>query len=122
MKLYFEERDSWRRWLEENHDAVNEVWLVFFKKHTGNPCVEYGEALCFGWIDSLIKRLDDERYARKFTRRADTTKSMSNLKRIQKLTESGKMTGIGLAKVPSDVQPPLPVPERSLAEPEFLNA
>jgi uncharacterized protein YdeI (YjbR/CyaY-like superfamily) len=63
--------EQWRKWLAEHHDSESEVWLVFHKRHTGRPTLAYhdaaDEALCFGWIDSLIKRLDDGRYARKFT-------------------------------------------------------
>src|SRR5580698_6477397 len=66
----FQARDSaaWREWLAGHHDSESEVWLVFHKQHTGQPCVAYSdaldEALCFGWVDNLVKRLDDERYAR----------------------------------------------------------
>ena len=60
-------------WLAKNHATVSEIWLVFHKVHTGKPTISYedavDEALCYGWVDSLIKRLDDNRYARKFTPR-----------------------------------------------------
>jgi uncharacterized protein YdeI (YjbR/CyaY-like superfamily) len=62
---------QWRAWLAKHHDSEAEAWLVFQKRHTGQPSIAYedavNEALCFGWIDSLIRRLDDARYARKFT-------------------------------------------------------
>jgi len=69
--------DQWRDWLDEHHASESEVWLVFYKRHTGVPSIDYkdalDEALCFGWVDSLVKRLDDRRYALKFTpRRADS--------------------------------------------------
>jgi uncharacterized protein YdeI (YjbR/CyaY-like superfamily) len=72
----------WRKWLVEHHDSESEVWLVFHKRHTGRESIVYedavDEALCFGWIDSLIKRLDDDRYARKFTpRKADNPHAYS---------------------------------------------
>ena len=55
--------EQWRKWLSDHHDSESEVWLVFHKRHTRRACVDYDEALdealCFGWIDSLIKRLDD---------------------------------------------------------------
>ena len=64
-------RREWRKWLEKNHASSSGIWLVFFKDHTGVKSISYqeslDEALCFGWIDSLIKRLDEDRYARKFT-------------------------------------------------------
>jgi uncharacterized protein YdeI (YjbR/CyaY-like superfamily) len=66
-------RRQWRSWLAKHHGSESAVWLVFHKRHTGRPSVGYDdaveEALCFGWVDSLIKRLDDARYARKFTPR-----------------------------------------------------
>jgi uncharacterized protein YdeI (YjbR/CyaY-like superfamily) len=71
-------RQQWRRWLEQNHASSSGVWLIFHKDRTRAKRFPYEdsvrEALCFGWIDSLIKRLDDERYARKFTPRKPTSK------------------------------------------------
>src|SRR5678815_1095392 len=69
--------ERWRDWLAKHHDSESEVWLVFHKQHTGIASIDYqdalDEALCFGWVDSLIKRLTDRRFARKFTpRRADS--------------------------------------------------
>jgi uncharacterized protein YdeI (YjbR/CyaY-like superfamily) len=125
MQLHFENREKWRRWLRKNHDAHKIVWLVFFKKHTGRKNITYAaaveEALCFGWIDSLIKKLDEDRYARKFTPRTDTGKwSALNLKRVKRLIASGRMTKIGLAKVPSDVQPQPSASGRPVDPPLFL--
>ena len=63
--------DQWRDWLTEHHASESEVWLIFHKRHTRVTSIDYkdalDEALCFGWVDSLVKRLDDRRYARKFT-------------------------------------------------------
>ena len=78
------------------------MWLQFFKTHTGKPRLKYEdaveEALCFGWIDSLVKRIDDDSYAQKFTpRRAGGAWSESNLKRLQKLVKENRMTEAGLA-------------------------
>ena len=71
--FYAPDRAAWRAWLAANGQAEREIWLIFYKKHTGTPCVSYDEAveeaLCFGWIDGLIKRLDDDRYAQRFTPR-----------------------------------------------------
>ena len=57
---------QWRKWLAEHHAPVSEVWLVFHKRHTGVESIAYNDArdesLCFGWVDSLVKRLDDRRY------------------------------------------------------------
>src|ERR671918_650136 len=93
---------QWRTWLEKHHRSESEVWLVFHKQHTGVSCVSYkdalDEALCFGWIDSLIKRIDDDRYARKFTPRQPTSKwSDINRKRWEELKAAGLLTSAGLA-------------------------
>ena len=71
--LKVQDRDQWRSWLADHHQSVSVIWLVFWKKHTGRTCISYddsvAEALCFGWVDSLVKRIDDDCYARKFTPR-----------------------------------------------------
>jgi len=113
MQLQFEQREDWRSWLERHHAEVTEVWLVFPKKHTGRATVSYEdaveEALCFGWIDSLIKRIDDDRYARKFTPRTNTRRwSASNLRRMERLKAAGLMTPAGLAKIAPDVRAEAP--------------
>jgi uncharacterized protein YdeI (YjbR/CyaY-like superfamily) len=98
---------DWRRWLAEHHDSASEVWLVFHKQHIGVASIDYkdalDEALCFGWVDSLIKRLDDKRYARKFTpRRADSRWSDINRKRYAVLKASGRLTPAGIDRPPTD--------------------
>jgi uncharacterized protein YdeI (YjbR/CyaY-like superfamily) len=102
--LYVTNRTEWRNWLEKNHNKEKEIWLVYYKTHTGRPTISYDEsveeALCFGWIDSIIKRIDDKMYARKFTPRTNTTKwSETNKERIKKLINQGRMTEIGLSKI-----------------------
>ena len=97
-------RAEWRAWLAANHDKEAEVWLVYYKKKTGKTSVEYGasveEALCYGWIDSIIKKLDDTKYVRKFTPRRESSKwSPSNKKRVERLIRKGLMTEYGLQKV-----------------------
>jgi uncharacterized protein YdeI (YjbR/CyaY-like superfamily) len=107
---------QWRKWLAEHYDRESEVWLVFYKRHTGRTCIAYNdaveEALCFGWIDSLIKRLDDNRYARKFTpRKPDSKWSTINRKRYAALQKSGRLTPAGVARPPTDRDgdaPPMP--------------
>jgi uncharacterized protein YdeI (YjbR/CyaY-like superfamily) len=96
--------DQWRKWLKQNHRKVDEVWLVFYKKGAGEQSLDYNsaldEALCYGWIDSLIKKIDESKYARKFTPRNETSKwSEINKKRVARLIEDGRMTAAGLAVV-----------------------
>ena len=97
-------RAEWRAWLAANHDKETEVWLIYFKKKTGKTSVEYGasveEALCYGWVDSIIKKLDDTKFARKFTPRKESSKwSPSNKKRVEQLMREGLMTEHGLQKM-----------------------
>jgi len=97
---------GWRAWLTKHHASSPGVWLIFYKNHTGIDSIPYEnsvrEALCFGWIDSLIKRLDEGRYARKFTPRNSGSKwSASNRKRWSELKAAGLLATAGLAAAPS---------------------
>jgi uncharacterized protein YdeI (YjbR/CyaY-like superfamily) len=99
--LYISERAEWRAWLEENHAREREVWLIYYKKHTDRPRIPYDdaveEALCFGWIDSTVRRLDNDRYLQKFTpRKSKSNWCESNVKRARKLIAEGLMTKAGL--------------------------
>ncbi len=101
-------RSDWRNWLAKNHNHEQEVWLVYFKPGSGKPGIDYEssveEALCFGWIDSLIQKIDEEKYARKFNpRRLDSQWSEMNRRRVAKVIREGRMTEVGLAKVTFDV-------------------
>src|SRR5215217_7041266 len=98
--LYVRDRAAWRAWLEDNHATEREVWLVYYKKHTKRPRVPYDhaveEALCFGWIDSIVRRLDDDSYLQKFTpRRNKSNWCESNVKRARRLITEGRMTKAG---------------------------
>jgi uncharacterized protein YdeI (YjbR/CyaY-like superfamily) len=93
-------RGAWRRWLEKNHGEAGEVWLVFYKRHTGKPTLSYNdaveEALCFGWIDGIKKSVDAERYMHRFTPRKPGSKwSESNKRRVARLVEAGLMAPAG---------------------------
>src|SRR5262245_30672678 len=106
-KLFVRTLDEWRHWLAKNHASVSEVWLIFYKRHTGVASIAYADALdeslCFGWVDSLVKRLDDRRYAIKFTpRRADSRWSAANRKRYAELKEGGRLKPAGMKRPPTD--------------------
>jgi uncharacterized protein YdeI (YjbR/CyaY-like superfamily) len=99
--------EQWRDWLTEHHSLESEVWLIFHKRHTGVASIEYkdarDEALCFGWVDSLVKRLDDRRHVIKFTpRRADSRWSAVNLKRYAELKAAGRLKPPGIERPPTD--------------------
>jgi uncharacterized protein YdeI (YjbR/CyaY-like superfamily) len=100
-------RRQWRAWLAKHHRSTPGVWLVFYKAHTGVKSMPYEdtvrEALCFGWVDSLVKRLDDNRYALKVTPRRPTSKwSDLNRRRWKELKAAGLLTPAGLAAAPTD--------------------
>ncbi len=102
--LDFKDRAAWREWLQQRNSAASEAWLVIQKKHSRLPglCLAEAveEALCFGWIDGQLRRLDDERYLLRFSpRRADSIWSVINIRRVEKLTRAGRMTEAGLKKV-----------------------
>ena len=99
--LYVKDRRAWRAWLRRNHTNEREVWLVYPRKSTGKKRIPYNdaveEALCFGWIDSNLKGLDDERFAQRFTpRRRDARLSAMNRERVERLIAGRKMTKAGL--------------------------
>jgi uncharacterized protein YdeI (YjbR/CyaY-like superfamily) len=97
---------EWRQWLAQHHTSSPGIWLIRHKEHTGVESMPYEdvvcEALCFGWVDSLIKRLDDNRYAIKVTPRKPTSKwSELNRKRWQQLKAAGRLAAPGLAAAPT---------------------
>lgn len=103
-ELHVTTREEWRAWLEENHSCKKEIWLIYYKKHTGKHTIPYDdavkEALCFGWIDSIVRRIDEARYARKFTPRKDKSVwSELNKKRAEMMIRCGRMTEAGLTKI-----------------------
>jgi uncharacterized protein YdeI (YjbR/CyaY-like superfamily) len=94
--LYVTQREAWRKWLDENYQSEPEIWLVGYRKQAGMPNLPYNaaveEALCFGWIDSIRKNLDSERYAQRFSpRKRSTPYSQTNKERLKKLIEQGKV-------------------------------
>ncbi len=103
---------AWRRWLEVNHAAVPETWVVFYRKpaqRPGRPTLTYGEAveqaICFGWIDGLKRRLDDERYTHRFTpRKPDSRWSESNRERLARMRSAGLMAPPGEAAVEASIR------------------
>lgn len=100
----FKTAAAWREWLERNHAREKEIWLVYYKRGSGKTSVTYKEALqealCYGWIDSIVKRFDSERYMQKWTpRNADSIWSAANKEWVKKLVAEGRMAAPGMAKV-----------------------
>jgi uncharacterized protein YdeI (YjbR/CyaY-like superfamily) len=97
-------RGQWRKWLEKNHSASPGIWMIYYKKGTGKRKFDYAEAveeaLCFGWIDSIARKLDAERTMQKFTpRKPKSIWSKLNKHRIEKLIGQKLMTPAGLIKI-----------------------
>jgi uncharacterized protein YdeI (YjbR/CyaY-like superfamily) len=100
--IYFASPDQFRAWLEEHHDSATEVWLGYWKKHTGRPSLTWSqavdEALCFGWIDGVLRRVDDERHVQRFTPRKPTSNwSAVNIAKVEQLRAEGRMRPAGEA-------------------------
>lgn len=90
--MYFARRSEWRDWLKENFDKKTEIWLVYPKKSTGKMRIQYNdaveEALCFGWIDSTVKSLDEGHTMQRFTPRKPRSKySQANKERLRWLAD-----------------------------------
>jgi uncharacterized protein YdeI (YjbR/CyaY-like superfamily) len=107
--LYVTTREDWREWLEVNSQVMPEVWLVSYKKYIGRPSIPYNdaveEALCFGWIDSIRKRLDDDRNVQRFSpRKQGSSYSQTNKERLARLIEAGKVIP-SVLEVLGDVRP-----------------
>ena len=127
--LYVTNQDDWRVWLEKNYQTENEIWLVYYRRQTGKPRIPYNdaveEALCFGWIDSINKNLDEERNAQRFSpRKPNSEYSQTNKERLKRLIKQGKvipavqdsLAGIGLDKFeyPPDIMKALRENPRAL--------
>ena len=118
---------EWRAWLDANHETAGEVWVVYWKRSTGKPSIAWAEAveiaLRYGWIDGLVRGIDEERYMQRWTPRRPRSKwSKVNKETAIRLIASGEMTPMGLAAVEAakasgewerayTVQPPTPVPD-----------
>ncbi|MBM2814891.1 MAG: hypothetical protein HW421_1653 [Ignavibacteria bacterium] len=102
--LYVTDRSEWRQWLQEHCSDSHDIWLVYYNKKSGKPRIPYNdaveEALCFGWIDSIIKSLDSACAVQRFSPRKKNSKlSEANKERIRRLVREGKMTDYGLKAV-----------------------
>jgi uncharacterized protein YdeI (YjbR/CyaY-like superfamily) len=100
----FQKKTQWRTWLEKNHMVVKEVWLLHYKKSSGKQCLNHvdavEEALCFGWIDSTLKKIDDERFILKFSpRKPKSVWSKINKEKAEQLIAEGKMTAAGFQAI-----------------------
>ena len=127
-KLHVTTREAWRRWLREHHKRESEVLLVYNKAHTGRPRLPYQdaleEALCFGWIDAQVRRIDDDRYGQRWTpRRPGSRWSKINIALARRLIKEKRMTKAGLAAFEDGLtRPASGTPPRVDAVPDDLTA
>ncbi len=108
--LYVTNRTAWRSWLKSNGKNEKEIWLIYYKKASGKPRIPYNdaveEALCFGWIDSIVKTIDEYRFAQRFTpRRPTSVLSRMNKERVRKLIDNKRMTRAGLDAIAHTFDP-----------------
>jgi uncharacterized protein YdeI (YjbR/CyaY-like superfamily) len=94
--LYVSTPEAWRQWLQENYKTATEIWLIYPRKHTGQPRIPYNdaveEALCFGWIDSITRTIDEDHYSQRFTpRKPHSTYSQTNKERLRCLIAQEKV-------------------------------
>lgn len=101
-KLYIHTAEAWRAWLQKHHATAKDVWLIYPKAGSGKPRIPYNDAveqaLCFGWIDSTAKSIDEKKFAQRFTPRRDATNwSQHNIERMHRMIAKKMMTPAGLA-------------------------
>jgi len=99
--VYVKNRTEWRRWLAKHGKTAREIWLIYYKKNSGKPRIPYNDAvdaaLCYGWIDGILKPIDERKYAQRYSPRRKTSKlSDMNRERVRRLVKSGLMTKAGL--------------------------
>ena len=102
--LYFKNTKEWRKWLEKNHDKLKEIWLIHYKKSSNKKSLNHNEAveeaLCFGWIDSKLKKIDEERFILRYSpRKEKSVWSKINKETAERMIRLGKMTEAGLEKI-----------------------
>ena len=125
--LYVKNRKGWRAWLKKHHKTAPEIWLLYYKKGSGKPRISYDEAvleaLAFGWIDSTAKKIDEERFAQRFSPRRKTSQlSQMNKERVRELIAQKKMTKAGLAAIAHVYDPKTDKKEKFTMPPGILKA
>jgi hypothetical protein len=119
--LYATDRDAWRAWLAEHHRTAKEIWLVYPRKASGKPRIPYNdaveEALCFGWIDSTQKTLDDDHTAQRYSpRRQGIPYSQPNQERLRRMIAQDKVLPGVRENIGDLLEQPFEVPPDILRE------
>ncbi len=121
--LYVHTPAKWRAWLKKNHRTAREIWLVYYNKASGRPRLAYNDAvdqaLCFGWIDSTVKKLDRDRFCQRFTpRKPGSPCSEMNKARVHRLIREGKMAPAGLVALKGTLGHGTRITRRGLRHPK----
>ncbi len=113
--LHVTTRAAWRAWLKANYKSRTEIWLVYYRKGSGKPRLAYNaaveEALCFGWIDSIVRSIDTERFAQRFSvRKPGSGYSQANLERLRALVRRRRVVRDVLPTIPDLSQAEFKIP------------
>jgi uncharacterized protein YdeI (YjbR/CyaY-like superfamily) len=119
--LYVTNNIEWRDWLKKHYQSEKEVWLVYYKTHSGKPRIPYNdaveEALCFGWIDSTVRSIDEDRFAQRFSlRNPKSPYSQANKERLKELVRQGKIVREVLATLGDLAEEQFEIPPDILGE------
>jgi uncharacterized protein YdeI (YjbR/CyaY-like superfamily) len=119
--LYVTDRKKWRAWLRQHYKTEKEIWLVYYKKGSGKPRIEYNdaveEALCFGWIDSIVRTIDEKKFAQRFSpRKPKSLYSPANKERLRSLLKKKKVIKAVRDSLPDRGEEKLVIPRDILAE------
>ncbi|MDD1772586.1 MAG: YdeI/OmpD-associated family protein [Methanomassiliicoccales archaeon] len=119
--MLFHDAREWEAWLAKNHDTPQGIWMLYHRVSTGKECIVYKEALeialMYGWIDSILKKVDDSSYVRKFSpRRPKSQWSAVNLNIVRRLISEGRMTDAGMKALSDALERKSTVPEDHIRE------
>ena len=125
--LYVTNRKDWRKWLVKNHKTKKEIWLIFYYKKSGKPRISYDnavlEALCYGWIDGIVKKVNEESFAQRFTpRRSNSLFSQMNKERVRDLIKKKRMTKTGFKAIAHAFNPKTDMTEKLIISADILKS
>ena len=125
--LYITNRKDWRKWLVKNHKTKTEIWLIYYYKKSGKLRISYDnavlEALCYGWIDGIVKKINEETFAQRFSpRRPNSLFSQMNKERVRDLIKEKRMTKAGLMAVAHAFNPKTDMTEKLIISEDILKS
>ena len=125
--LYVTNRKDWRKWLVKNHKTKKEIWLIYYRKKSGKPRISYDnavlEALCYGWIDEIVKKVSEESFAQRFSpRRPNSLFSQMNKERVRDLIKEKRMTKSGLRAIAHAFNPKTDMTKKLIISADILRS